>query len=541
VTETKPRWWASIRARLLVANALLVIVPLAGLAFARTFERELLRSEEEGMVALATALAAGAAAAPMDRTPLPLPPASAAPRSTSDFSFSSPSPSPASPPAPPPPVAPAEDAAKAVLHATMTRAAAQLGAQVRLLDREGRSVIDTGPEAVEKVTAGRVLLSSVDLRSPIKVGDPGPPSGVFAERPEVRRALDGRSGRFTRISSRLRSVRLFVAEPARTASGEVVGVIYVSRTTYPVLVSLYRIRNGLERVMAGSLAVALVVAVFLGLTISRPLARLTRAAGRIAAGERGVALKLSGRDEVGVLARAFDAMAHELDARLGYISELAANVSHEFKTPLASIRGAAELLADGAADEPAARDRFLGNILADTERLDRLVSRLLELSRVEAHEGGQAEPLDYEALVASVVERYAEAGQPVELRYEGGELSIHGHPDQLAGVLGNLLDNALRFSPAGRPVTVRVAPGRLPDGAPSLVTEVVDQGEGISPANLARLWTRFFTTARERGGTGLGLSIVKAVVEGHGGEVSVESAPGKGSTFRFTLPASPPG
>jgi two-component system sensor histidine kinase ChvG len=481
-----------------VANALLVIVPVAGLAFARTFERELLRSEEEGLVALAAAMAAGVAAAP-----------------------------------------PEEPAGQAVLRATMARAAAQLGAQVRLLDREGKCTIDTGPEAVEKVTAGRALLSSYDLRLPIKVGDPAPPSGSFAERPEVRRALGGFSGRFTRISSQLRSVRLFVAEPARAPGGGVVGVVYVSRTTYPVLVSLYRIRNGLERVMAGSLAVALVVAVFLGLTISRPLARLTQAAGRIAAGERGVALKLSGRDEVGVLARAFDAMAHELDARLGYISELAANVSHEFKTPLASIRGAAELLQDGAADEPEARARFLGNILADTERLDRLVSRLLELSRVEAHQGGLAEPLDFRALVAGVVERYSAAGQPVELRYEACEVSIHGQSDQLEGVLGNLIDNALRFSPPGRPVTVRVAPGASP--GKSLVTEVIDQGEGISPANLARLWTRFFTTARERGGTGLGLSIVKAVVEGHGGEVSVESAPGKGSTFRFTLPAAQPG
>src|SRR5205823_3398892 len=155
----------------------------------------------------------------------------------------------------------------------------------------------------------------------------------------------------------------------------------------------------------GSLVLALAMALFFGLTISRPLARLTDAAQRIAGGERGVALKLKGRDEVAVLARAFDAMARELDARLGYISELAANVSHEFKTPIASIRGAAELLREGASDDPVARARFLGNILDDTDRLALLVTRLLELSRIEARPE-PAVPLDYRALVEGVVRRY---------------------------------------------------------------------------------------------------------------------------------------
>jgi two-component system sensor histidine kinase ChvG len=127
-----------------------------------------------------------------------------------------------------------------------------------------------------------------------------------------------------------------------------------------VLLSLYWVRNALIKVALGSLAVGTLVAIFLSLTISRPLRRLTEAAGRIAAGERGVALNLGGRDELGELARDFDAMARALDARLSYISELAANVSHEFKTPIASMRGAAELLRDGAADDPEARQRFLG-------------------------------------------------------------------------------------------------------------------------------------------------------------------------------------
>ena len=121
--------------------------------------------------------------------------------------------------------------------------------------------------------------------------------------------------------------------------------------------SLYRVRNALIRVALVSLVVSALLAIFLTLTIARPLRRLAAAAGRIAAGERGVALNLRGRDEIAGLARDFDAMARALDERLAFISELAANVSHEFKTPIASVRGAAELLRDGAADDPVARAR----------------------------------------------------------------------------------------------------------------------------------------------------------------------------------------
>ncbi len=205
-------------------------------------------------------------------------------------------------------------------------------------------------------------------------------------------------------------------------------------------------RNALIKVAFVSLVVGTLVALFLAFTISRPLRRLTEAAGRIAAGERGVALNLGGRDEIGELARDFDAMARALDARLGYISELAANVSHEFKTPIASMRGAAELLRDGAADDPEARNRFLGNILEDAERLSRLVTRLLELSRIESRPEARV-PLEYRALVASVVARYPSATLVWNAAFE----HLRAAPDQVETVLTNLLDNAARFSPAGAP------------------------------------------------------------------------------------------
>ncbi len=480
------RWLASISARLLLVNAFLVVVPVAGISFARTYERELLRSEEEGM---ATAAATVAAAADGN----PRAPAAAACART---------------------------------------AAERLRARVRVLDGEGNVLVDTGPERVELRTRGRQLLSSLDPRAVRRVAvQESLPEAPLAARPEVAKALGGASGRYTRRLQNVRGVQLFVAEPLRAGEAPAVrGAVYVARTTYPVLVSLYYVRNALVKVAFISLAVAAVVALFLGFTIARPLRRLTEAAGRIAAGERGVALNLRGRDEVAELARDFDAMARALDARLAYISELAANVSHEFKTPIASMRGAAELLRDGAADDPAALDRFLGNILADAERLSRLVSRLLELSRVES-DPERREVVDYRALCAEVVARYRDGGRAVSLAWEAIPEAARCAPEQVKTALANLVDNALRFSPEGAEVVVRVA-----GDAHAFHTRVEDRGSGVTEANLPRVWDRFFTTARADGGTGLGLSIVRAVVEAHGGTVGVTSKPGEGATFWFTLP-----
>ncbi len=499
-----PRWrraLASIRVRLLLGSAFLVIVPITGISFARTFERELLRSEEEGLVSMATLLASTIAHTEPARL---------------------------DPPA-------LTDATRAV--------AQRLGAQVRVLDRDGRVVFDTGPEQVMLRSEGRWLRTPDSLYRdtrtvPALEGDT--PASVLRARPEVLAALDGRPGRYTRRAANLRGVRLYIAEPVRAGAGGVVqGAVYVSRTTYPVLLSLYSVRNALVRVALASLAVGTLVALVLAFTIARPLRRLTEAAGRIANGERGVALNLAGHDEIAELARDFDHMARALDARLAYISELAANVSHEFKTPIASMRGAAELLRDGAADDPEARQVFLSNILDDAERLSRLVSRLLELSRIEARAEARV-PVDYRALVDDVVRRYEGAALVWSAQYE----HLRATPEQVETVLVNLLDNAARATRArvvregetsedGGRARIEV---RVEGDEHGFLTTVRDGGVGISEANLARVWDRFFTTARAEGGTGLGLPIARAIVESHGGHVGLRSVAGEGAAFWFTLP-----
>src|SRR6185312_13870744 len=151
---------------------------------------------------------------------------------------------------------------------------------------------------------------------------------------------------------------------------------------------------------------------------------------------------------------------------LRYISDFAADVAHEFKSPLTSIRGAAELLGEGAADDPEARARFLRNIELDVARLDRLVSRLLELSRIEASSETMA-PVDLPALLRRVIDRASTPDRAIELRFAGPRAegprpaprSLRAREADLETALLNLLDNAVRFSPPGAPVEVEVASG----------------------------------------------------------------------------------
>jgi two-component system sensor histidine kinase ChvG len=190
------------------------------------------------------------------------------------------------------------------------------------------------------------------------------------------------------------------------------------------------------------------------------------------------------------------------------------------------------LLGEGALDDPDARSRFLRNIDLDVERLDRLVSRLLELSRIEAT-AEVMRPCDIESLAARAVERASSPDQPVELQYQAENCILTCRATDLETALGNLLDNAVRFSPAGKPVTLTI------DGGPEkglMRFHVRDQGRGIPATILPRIFDRFFTTDADRDGTGLGLAIVKSVAETHGGRVLVDNRPGEGATFTMEIP-----
>jgi signal transduction histidine kinase len=246
------------------------------------------------------------------------------------------------------------------------------------------------------------------------------------------------------------------------------------------------------------------------------------------------------RDEVGQLAVAFNRMSSELESLERVRRDLVANVSHELKTPISALRAHLENLLDGVEQ---ANPETLEVMLAQSERLGRLVDQLLELSRLESgdlplhREQVRLRPLVSRVLSEIEVTR---ADRDVELEQEVSEdlPPVFADAERVHQVLFNLLDNAVRFTPSGG--QVRVTASRH-NG--TIDVAVQDTGPGIAPEHLPRVFERFYRvdTARSRdeGGTGIGLAIARSVVEAHGGRIWAESEPGNGSTFTFELPVAP--
>jgi two-component system OmpR family sensor kinase len=277
-------------------------------------------------------------------------------------------------------------------------------------------------------------------------------------------------------------------------------------------------------------------------SIANPIERLTAAAQAFGAGDLSVRTGLRAGGEVGELARAFDEMAGRVERLVRGERELLANVSHELRTPMARIRVALELAAEGDLDR--AR-RFLGEIGADLDALDRLVEEILAAARLDlsAGPGGlpvHRERLDLGAVLADAADRFRaeHPGRALELDVAAPAPQVDGDPALLARLLRNLLDNARKYSDPDAPVTLAA---RARHGAAEL--EVRDRGIGVDAADLPRLFTPFFRTdrsrARDTGGVGLGLALAKRIAEAHGGAIAAESAPGRGTTIRVTLPAAP--
>jgi two-component system, OmpR family, phosphate regulon sensor histidine kinase PhoR len=221
--------------------------------------------------------------------------------------------------------------------------------------------------------------------------------------------------------------------------------------------------------------------------------------------------------------------------------DFVANASHELKTPVAAVRALAETLLTALPEDPDAGRRFAERIGREAERLDVLTRDLLDLSRVERGTL-DVEPVDLVGLAKEVAGGYADLAEDrrVKLRTElEPDVSMRGDRAQLGLLLSNLLDNALRHTPARG--TVRV---RLDAGESRATLQVSDTGEGIPAGELPRVFERFYRVdkarARQTGGTGLGLAIVRHVAEAHGGAVRVDSELGRGSTFTVTLPVAGP-
>ncbi|MFZ1387370.1 MAG: HAMP domain-containing sensor histidine kinase [Thiolinea sp.] len=344
----------------------------------------------------------------------------------------------------------------------------------------------------------------------------------LAHVPEVKAALKGYYSSMIRqrISdepppplyslSRGTHIRVFAAFPI-IEGHRLQGVVYLSRTPKNILKHLYIVQDKLYFAAAILLSVAVLLVLFISSSISRPIRALIRQTQQVAEGELPYVTPLRNpvTYEVAQLSESFANMSQALSERSDYIRRFASHVSHEFKTPLTSMQGALELLNEHIDSMPTERrQRFLDNLLSDTQRLKNLVNRLLELARADALEPTR-QSSQLPELIRSMQNRYHERGLDIEAEaLPAVPLAIA--PDALESVLGNLFDNSLHHG--ATTVCLKAKPSA---DHQQLILSVHDNGQGISPANRERIFTPFFTTRRNEGGTGLGLEIVASLLKAY--------------------------
>lgn len=287
-----------------------------------------------------------------------------------------------------------------------------------------------------------------------------------------------------------------------------------------------------------AVAISLAMIQVLAHGMTSPLREMARAASAMAAGDYARRVTASSRDEVGDLARAFNAMAAELAETDRQRHELIANVSHELRTPLSALQAMLENRVDGVAGADGATFEAM---LAQTQRLGRLVTQLLDLSRLEAGTAPLAvAPVAVAAVVDDVVAeaRITHPAAALDVHVPAG-LDVEGDAERLHQVIANLVDNAARYGSDDHPVRVTAT-----DAGDLVVVTVADRGPGIPDAELTRVFERFHRTdgarSADAGGSGLGLAIARWIVELHDGRIHAEHNTPTGCRMVVTLPRTGP-
>ncbi|MHB1355604.1 MAG: ATP-binding protein [Anaerolineae bacterium] len=389
----------------------------------------------------------------------------------------------------------------------------QLDTRIRILDAAGRVVVDSVPSAQGMSLAGDPLVAD---------------------------ALAGKQT--SQVEGTGGGATMSLALPWQT-EGRTIGVIYLTQPLRDVTAVLHDLR--LLWLLATVFALVLTVGAGFVLSgaITRPLSSLTNAARAVADGKLDLQVPVQSGDELGQLSAAFNTMTGRLHASRQAQRDLVADVSHELRTPLTTVKGMIETLRDGAVDDLQVRDRFLASVDGETDRMIRLVNDLLLLSRADSnalnlHLGS----FDIGTVITQTIERLRPLAdrKRVALLFNApdGTLPVWADEDRVELVLVNLVDNAIKYSRVGGIVTV--SSYRAQDNIAQV--KVTDEGVGISHEALLRIGERFYRVdkarSREEGGNGLGLAIARALVEAHGGQLTLQSEEGHGTTVTFTLPLS---
>lgn len=361
--------------------------------------------------------------------------------------------------------------------------------------------------------------------------------------PEVQKALLGRVAKSfrRRISdqpppaidaiSRASRVRIFIALPV-THHNRVMGVVLLSRSPSNILKGLYDNRTKLFTVLALVFAIMLFVVIITSQFLSKPITELKNKTKKIADGDLKTSLEIKnpGSLEVRELAESIRKMTQSLHQRGAYIETFSKNVSHEFKTPITSMKGTIELLKEHFDDMTnEERKKFYDNLGSEVERLNSLVQKLMELAKADVIEPTK-NTIKLLKAISPIITRYADQNIEVEVEVRGsGDFLISMDEVVLDSIVSNLLENAIQHG--GKESKILIS---IEENKKGVFLKIKDNGKGISEANQKRIFDSFFTTARDAGGTGLGLSITKSLVEAHGGSIEVSSTE-EGTEFKLSF------
>jgi len=334
-------------------------------------------------------------------------------------------------------------------------------------------------------------------------------------------------------------------------AGHTVAVLQVSSRIGAIERSVIATRLTLALGIGLALALAVILTIPLIRAAFRPLVAMERASQRIARGALSLRLEEPPtQDEIGRLARSFNSMVAQLEQAFNQQKQFVADVSHELRTPLTALGGGLEMLLLGAdRGDPEASRRLIRGMYAEVERMNRLTQDLLTLTRLDAgHAGITLESVDPRLLLEAVREQAAQLahGQEITCVIQTETPLLRADPDRVRQVLLNVVDNAIKHTPASGAITLTARPSGDAGSTASMVEiEARDTGSGIPPEALPHVFERFYLVdpARARssqrtGGTGLGLAIAKGLIEAQGGVITLESEVGVGTTVTIRLPAA---
>jgi signal transduction histidine kinase len=388
------------------------------------------------------------------------------------------------------------------------------------------------------LVGGRVWL--VNQEGKVVAGDPPP---------RFTRAFPEGSGKIEALFAG--TPQSWVRSGRNQADPSIIVALPVTSAATPTALFVYTPITGINQTIAaldklffyslllGMLA-AIILALFISRSLTRPIANIAQAAAGFARGEYGSRTTATNNDEIGKLGQVFNSMADSLAHIEQNRRDFLANVSHELKTPVASIQALAEALHDGMVSRPEEQQRYLTTIVAETQHIDRLIRDLLDLAQLEAGELTIVrEAVDLAAFLPAAVAQYDhmlhEKSLQLQFDIPADLPRVLADPGRLSQVLVNLISNAVRYSPVNAAITVSVRPDHR-----QATVAVSDHGPGIPLADQPYIWDRFYRVDKSRsragGGTGLGLAITKRLVQAMGGTIAVASTPGEGATFTFTLP-----